>query len=318
MNASRFHASPAFIANATLLTQLHDLIREGQGDSEKADTLRDEMDVHWRRLSADEREQIRGLSADLSSIGQAEPEAACATSAARIPSTFVDAVQRGEWQQVLRILRDHQTGFPAAELAWLRGACWAHLGQPVVAILFFEERARIRPLKPEEEVWLLTCQIQAKGAADVLPRAEEIAQNESEPVLLLKAAEILSVRASEVEGDQVEALRKAAIETAQRGLRLAKNKAGDELLAVLAVAANLHLALDYEALGRIDEALKCCDEVLRLEPTNANATVLRAWLNRDRNPEAAKGEFRRGFSRVATMTFDEMPLTPSSPALSAF
>jgi tetratricopeptide (TPR) repeat protein len=234
-----------------------------------------------------------------------------------MPVDFVHAVQRGDWHDVLRILREHQEHFPPADLAWLRGVSWAHLHHPIPAIRFFEEGASLRQLKPDEEIWLLTCMIQAKRAAEIVPRAQRIAETETEPLLLLKAAEALSVRASEVEDDEAAELRTAAIDTAERGLRLARKRPGDDLLAALSITTNLHLALDYEVLGRIDEALKCCDEALRLDPANANAMMLRAWLNRERNPEAAKGDFRRGFANMTTMSFDEMPLPSSAFALTA-
>lgn len=48
-----------------LLLRLHRLIREGRGDSEAADDLRDAMDEAYRELDDAQDARLRGLSADL-------------------------------------------------------------------------------------------------------------------------------------------------------------------------------------------------------------------------------------------------------------
>jgi hypothetical protein len=318
MSRNEQHKSPDFSALVRRLVRLHELIAQGKGDAPDADALRDEMDAPWRRLTPAETELLDDLSVDLYSLGLSKPETASTPTTTGIPADFVDFVRCGEWHQVLRLLRDHQACFPPADLAWIRGVCWAHLRYPEVALQFFHEKARLQSLKPEEEIWLLTCMMQAKRSADLIPRVEQIARSESDPLLLLKAAEVFSTRASELTGDEADALRRAAITTAQRGLQQAKTRTGDELLSVLLVGANLRLAFDCEALGEVGEALNYCDEALRMDPTNANAMMLRAWLNRDRNPEAAAGEFRRGLSSGLTATFGDMPLIPLSTFASTF
>ena len=56
------------------LRRLHDLIRSGDGDSEAADQLRDEMDGLWNRMTPEERKLSRDLSADLHSLGKPMPD----------------------------------------------------------------------------------------------------------------------------------------------------------------------------------------------------------------------------------------------------
>ena len=50
---------------ARRLRQLHVFIREGEGDSDEADELRDEMDDFYHRLSPEEIERINELAIEL-------------------------------------------------------------------------------------------------------------------------------------------------------------------------------------------------------------------------------------------------------------
>jgi hypothetical protein len=60
-------ASPAYLEYARSLKELHALIRQGEGDSEQADEIRDAMDGLWRLLTPEETDLARRLSASLAS-----------------------------------------------------------------------------------------------------------------------------------------------------------------------------------------------------------------------------------------------------------
>jgi Spy/CpxP family protein refolding chaperone len=49
----------------SLLRRLHALIAAGQGDSDEADALRDEMDAPWYAMTEEARERMGELSARL-------------------------------------------------------------------------------------------------------------------------------------------------------------------------------------------------------------------------------------------------------------
>ncbi len=59
MNPER---GPHYHAYLVLLRHLHQLLSEGRGESEAADVLRDEMDVHWERMTAEEVESANAYS----------------------------------------------------------------------------------------------------------------------------------------------------------------------------------------------------------------------------------------------------------------
>jgi hypothetical protein len=69
--SSKVHdLSPSFRASVLLLVQLHHEMATGDPDGEKADVIRDAMDLHWYQMSERERQLLRGLSADLYTIGE--------------------------------------------------------------------------------------------------------------------------------------------------------------------------------------------------------------------------------------------------------
>src|SRR5690349_4555118 len=65
--------SDSYLECSRLLRRLHGLIREGRGESQEADGVRDAMDSPWAMLSEREAGLVRTLSADLATIGQGAP-----------------------------------------------------------------------------------------------------------------------------------------------------------------------------------------------------------------------------------------------------
>ena len=64
------NATPSqFAAHERLLHRLHALIVAGEGDSEAADALRDEMSATWHLLTDEQRAALRELSAQLYEAG---------------------------------------------------------------------------------------------------------------------------------------------------------------------------------------------------------------------------------------------------------
>jgi len=58
-----------FVAYSDALRRLHDLIKNGRGDDEDADRLREEMDISWTGLQGNERKLVRRLSASFHEMG---------------------------------------------------------------------------------------------------------------------------------------------------------------------------------------------------------------------------------------------------------
>lgn len=146
--AGRFAENPDFVAYERHLLRLHELNAEGRHESEEADHVRDQMDAPWLGLSHEERDWLGGLSADLYMLTDEEiPEKV--DPAERGPDTLgialSDAKLRGDWGQILKLLRRGPTFFPKPTIAFLRGLYYLRLGHPKVALLFLDYATTLVP-----------------------------------------------------------------------------------------------------------------------------------------------------------------------------
>ncbi len=57
--------SPHYVKYTHLLRELHSLVATGEGDSQRADELRDAMDEPWKSLTSEEAERARLLADQL-------------------------------------------------------------------------------------------------------------------------------------------------------------------------------------------------------------------------------------------------------------
>lgn len=128
---------------ARLLRDLHDLVRAGRGDSPEADASREMMDEAWEGLSPDEAARLRGLSADLGTIGSDPPETVDRPPEASFHALLLELEQNGDWDRLLLLLRSHREQLRASKVAVLRGVCWNALGEPLAAVQFWRESIRL-------------------------------------------------------------------------------------------------------------------------------------------------------------------------------
>jgi tetratricopeptide (TPR) repeat protein len=282
-----------------LLIDLHELIATDQGDSDEADALRDRMDSPWQRLSAKQRSLVDGLSADLYSLGSTRAAPAAPLDSAT-DHEMARAAAEDRWELVLDIVRRNEGRIPVRNVAYLRGVSWAHLGEPVAAIKFLKEAARLQSLAPDEEVWLLTCMIAAEQWAEAVPRARDIARTTADPVSLLQAAEVLFAAAT-YRGADVESLLSEAMIVAERGLAAAGSASDDDLLKAMRAGALLHMALTYDHRGDRRTAIQACRQALALDPERRTALELFGFLSYDAYPANQREPFRHRIQReVAT------------------
>ena len=282
-----------FSANVKLLVALHELLRSGRNDSTEADEIRDQMDVHWLRLSSEDKDRIRNLSASLSSLVESAREADKSPEESTLKA-FKGAMEGANWYTALKLLSDIEPSWPPANVAFSRGVCWAHLHQPEAAIAFFQEATRHRTLEPDEEVWLLHSLVKVGRIEDVIPRIQEIEQSNESALLLLMAAEVRFMQATT---QSEHALHLQAIEVAKRGLELAENQHSNEQLQVFCRSAYLHMALSYDLLGDTENALSAGVKALEFNPQDTIALKLLGYLKYQFFPEAEKESFRKDFRR---------------------
>ena len=59
----------------------------------------------------------------------------------------------------------------------------------------------------------------------------------------------------------------------------------------------MHLALNYESVGRHDLALKHCREVLEADPNNLDALIIYGRLTYGQHPQSEQNQFLAGRHR---------------------
>jgi hypothetical protein len=132
---------------ARLLRELHTLIAAGNGDSEAADALRDQMDAPWEGLTEREQDRLGGLSEDLYALtqGGARPVVRSPAEDARWRQELSEALQEKDCDRALALLRQPPSDVPPGAIASLQARCWESLGDPETALLFLRQAERLNP-----------------------------------------------------------------------------------------------------------------------------------------------------------------------------
>jgi tetratricopeptide (TPR) repeat protein len=313
MNATNRPYSPHFFQCAQLLLKLHKLEQAGLDESKEADDLRDAMDAPWYKLSDVESTALRGLSADLYTIGHDRVALDEAPNMA-LTHLFEQAVEMDDWPTAIRLIRDSEKQKSPFEVAFLRGVCWLHMGVPTAAVEFLLEMVRLGQPTDAQEIWMLSALVLAGRIADARQRAQEIQEQSKNPLLLMKASQVMALAADELENGDSASLRKA-VDLATRALASADaNQPTDltlsdrQILSALRVGTLLSLTLSYDQLGDRDRALSACRKALEIEPNNPNALMLLGWLNHDQHTPAQRRTFHRDFNfKAASEEIERLP-----------
>lgn len=143
---------PYYLAYAGQLRQLHALIRAGEGDTDRADEIRDAMDALWVTLTPESMDLARGLSADLNTVGGDATQTVSPENQAEVRREIQEAASDKNYRQALAIIRDHPGVLPAATAASFRWVYWANIGDLDSSLIFWEDAFRI-----DEEFANTTC-----------------------------------------------------------------------------------------------------------------------------------------------------------------
>ena len=301
---SSLAANPELHSSTRLFVGLHELIRSGKADSHEADLFREQLDTFWLRLNPQEKTLARALSSDLHTVGRSVSSGGYdAAITAKVEQEFA----REKWTEAIDLLRTNDSVVAPAVGAYLRGLYWAHSAFFDMAILFFQEARRLDPLSPLYEMIELTAYVQAGRAAEVASRAQRIASQSDDWVLVLAAAQILFVWADETPPQDSTPIHRQAIEAVRRGLALAGNSAFaadplDTQWKFHRVNANLNLSLSCEQLGDTSAALQACEDALQIDPNNSVALMLYGWLKYPGYPTDDRGVFRDRMRRTLMPT----------------
>ena len=307
MNLETLLCAPSsdFDESVRLLLVLHDLIAQGKGDDLEADQVRDQMEAPWCGMTDSQQELVNGLSADLYTIGGERERHGEPTGEAT--HGFERAVQHGNWDEALRLVRLAETTLPPDEVAFVRGICWMHLNQPSVAMRFFDEVERHRTLSDSQLILVLTCLMQGGRFAEAADRAEHVSEA-AIPLLQLKAGIALSVNAERlIEGNgssnesggesKASRQRSMAVEFFERALPAVEEVLNEGTARSLWRSSLLHLALDYQETGQTAKALSACRKVIEQFPNDFDAQFLLDWLTFETDPVASRQRLRSRLRR---------------------
>jgi tetratricopeptide (TPR) repeat protein len=129
-----------------MLVKLHELIAEGNGDSDAAIELREEMEETEGHLSPEEIIRLNALSGDLSMMHGREipdPDVAGRVSPADVSGQLMQAFKREDWSELLALLRVDVSKFlRPGQVAYMRSRAYLALGEITPAIAFIDEASR--------------------------------------------------------------------------------------------------------------------------------------------------------------------------------
>jgi hypothetical protein len=170
MNQTPFFNNPDFLQYVRLLSELHQLIREGTDEAPEGEVLRDRMDDPGSRLSSDEIASVNGISSDFYSL-------AASLTGPVLPQTdevkvdlrsALDARDRRDFSRALELLRKRAAYINPAVLSYVRGSIWGEAGEDQIAIQFFRHAAQLDPSNANYYYMSLHCysQTDVEGARD--------------------------------------------------------------------------------------------------------------------------------------------------------
>lgn len=278
-----FHDNPDYLESVRLLKDLHFLMLNGKGDEEAADRIREAMDAPWHRLSPAEMARIRGLSADLYTLGEA---LSVATTASPIPFQAAEDLQAawnaGEWDQVLVRLRGCSF-LPADKLAYYRGICWMELGDFDTAMLFFQEAYRLNPSNGQHAVAFINALVRLERFEQAAGLAKHVVEqpNVSDPLLLYVAGHALLMAARKSTSQIAQPHYETTIQVLRKALHAFQSVEQDPALVPYKINCCLEIGLCHLLLGQPELALATYDEGLQRHPGDPRLQTMRRHLLHD-------------------------------------
>jgi hypothetical protein len=141
-----FPTTSSYLHSLRGLHELHRLALQDQNDSTEADEIRDGLEQVWSDLSTIEQDRLDGLSEDLYSISDPPQEPLPSRRLVQRKLIQVgEAIEAGNWDVALNLLREVGRQVEPALLSELRGEIWQAAGDDATAKLFFDHAASLTP-----------------------------------------------------------------------------------------------------------------------------------------------------------------------------
>lgn len=256
------------------LKRLHALIASGQDETEAGDAIRDEMDGPWHGMSDTERRRLSNLSGDLYSLTDPPHQVReMNPQADQRLAEVLPAMNAGELDLALTLLRRWGAFLSPADLAAKRGCAWLNFGDADTAMLFLEAATRLEPQNAEyARLYFAAFEgTESKAVPDLVVETVKHGDDLS-PELFFGATSALLSRIQwidAIDGISMEGL----IEAINRKLPQLSKHSQD-----LRIIAFVMLGFLYNELDQTDRALSSYSAALTLDPKNSALYVARATL----------------------------------------
>lgn len=181
---NKFADNPFYVQYEALLKDLHRLIAAGKGNEDEADAVRDEMDGPEQSLTQKETMRLNGLSADLYMLQDEEVYEPYDGTQKELVTALSEALGRLDYEAILSLLRKGTPFLRPAQVASLRGRCYAMLGHLDTALLFMRYAAEKEPEQVAHRLYILGLLTQLNRAQEALFEVESYARIVMEPLLL--------------------------------------------------------------------------------------------------------------------------------------
>lgn len=295
---------------------LHELIRNGRGESSDAEDIRELMDEPGFLLSPEEILTARGISSDFYSLDLlvGDLSRSVLKQAAQPPSLkvlrdlagAVQAKDRGEFVRAFDLLRAHKSKIHPGDLAYLRSCIWYDAGELAIAREF-----RTLSSKISVDIDLMIgsrnyLQRWARGAdGPGGHRKPEKKQNEYQREVyslecikivikyMIKLCESFPAGTPTLDAcDEIlEIMRPVLSEIDYLDVKM---KASIEI-----VGAFMVLGLCCECLGRFQEAVSLYDKALEIFPSNGTILLMKSIALHEGGDEGSQNSFVLAKSRSA-------------------
>lgn len=264
--------------------------KQTPGEEEEEEWFND----HWAELSETRRQRIWGLSADLESLSDCETWVESdwpAMTEADLAREQRDAFVQKDWDRLLESLRRPPRFRSRQDTDYARGRAWQELGHPEVAVLFFDNAARLDPNNPTYPALALECLMAIPDLDEALKRVERYRQVETiHSSLLFRAGDIYretALKRSDRSGFE------KAIEMIDRGFHSLEEGLDLDLYGPILKGAFLTKALSLEDLGKNPAALEVFDTAIHRFSENDTLITARGLLKQQLGHSDAMEDFRK-------------------------
>jgi tetratricopeptide (TPR) repeat protein len=263
----------------SLLRRLHELIARGEGDSDNADAIRDEMDGPWYELSDVEMARARGLSGDLNSLTGSEVYAAEDRSKPVSETELKNAWELEHYDGVLMLLHRPAPFLKPDEIAFMRAHCWGQLGDLQTALLFYRRAAELVPQDEQYAVMLMLTLLGLGRLSEAGVCAAHLANDVpvTIPVILLRAAGVLFAGLDDLHSSTAASANQHIIDLITRAFILDRNTPAQSKLRDSDVSRYLVvLAMCYDGMGKQREATDARERAVEIDPRNKHGQSVQA------------------------------------------